>query len=339
MNIIHKVAMDLVRRSTVPRLDAVQGDQNTRMIEIHLYANGVAWAIPAGTSVSMRYRKTDGTKGYYDTLPDGTVAYSISENILFVTLAPQMLTSSGPVAAQIEMVQDANILSTFSILIDVEENPAAGVLESEDYINWLQWMGNELEQRLMQAKESGDFDGKDGTSVTHEWEGTVLKITSASGTTSSDLKGEKGDPADPRTINSIEPDENGNIVLTAASVGALAKTGDTMTGPLVVPAPTESGHAVNKGYVDTQTVAVTLLADAWEGDSAPYSQTVTVAGLTDAKTAHGSPAYSGTQDEMLAMREACGCVSYAERSGEEVTFWCLEDKPAADIDMTVEVGV
>ena len=34
--------------------------------------------------------------------------------------------------------------------------------------------------------------GKDGTSATHSWNGTVLTITSASGTSSSDLKGEKG---------------------------------------------------------------------------------------------------------------------------------------------------
>ena len=38
------------------------------------------------------------------------------------------------------------------------------------------------------------FDGKDGVSVTHEWDGTVLKVTSASGTTSADLRGGKGDP-------------------------------------------------------------------------------------------------------------------------------------------------
>ena len=34
--------------------------------------------------------------------------------------------------------------------------------------------------------------GKDGVSVTHEWDGTTLKVTSASGTTSTDLKGEPG---------------------------------------------------------------------------------------------------------------------------------------------------
>ena len=35
--------------------------------------------------------------------------------------------------------------------------------------------------------------GKDGVSATHEWNGTVLTVTSASGTSSADLKGEKGD--------------------------------------------------------------------------------------------------------------------------------------------------
>lgn len=50
---------------------------------------------------------------------------------------------------------------------------------------------------LAQAKASGEFDGepgKNGTSATHSWNGTTLTITSASGTSSADLKGEKGDP-------------------------------------------------------------------------------------------------------------------------------------------------
>lgn len=36
--------------------------------------------------------------------------------------------------------------------------------------------------------------GAPGVSATHKWNGTVLSITSASGTSSADLKGEKGDP-------------------------------------------------------------------------------------------------------------------------------------------------
>ena len=40
-------------------------------------------------------------------------------------------------------------------------------------------------------------DGKDGVSATHYWNGTVLTVTSASGTSSADLKGAKGDKGDP----------------------------------------------------------------------------------------------------------------------------------------------
>lgn len=36
-------------------------------------------------------------------------------------------------------------------------------------------------------------DGKDGVSVTHSWDGTILTITSASGTSSANLKGNTGE--------------------------------------------------------------------------------------------------------------------------------------------------
>lgn len=40
---------------------------------------------------------------------------------------------------------------------------------------------------------SNGKDGKDGVSITHTWNGTSLSITSASGTSQVDLKGQKGD--------------------------------------------------------------------------------------------------------------------------------------------------
>ena len=40
---------------------------------------------------------------------------------------------------------------------------------------------------------SNGKDGKDGVSVTHSWNGSVLTVTSASGTSSADLRGPKGD--------------------------------------------------------------------------------------------------------------------------------------------------
>ena len=64
------------------------------------------------------------------------------------------------------------------------------------------------EQRESLKGDKGDkgdtgADGVDGISATHSWDGTVLTITSASGTSSADLKveyGEKGDKGDPREV-------------------------------------------------------------------------------------------------------------------------------------------
>lgn len=70
--------------------------------------------------------------------------------------------------------------------------------------------------------------GKDGVSVTHSWSGTTLSITSASGTSSADLKGPKGDrgatgpQGDPATnlVKSVQG-KTGDVMLTKADIKAL----------------------------------------------------------------------------------------------------------------------
>lgn len=46
---------------------------------------------------------------------------------------------------------------------------------------------------LREDADAGQFDGADGVSVTHRWDGAVLEITSASGTSSADLRGPQGE--------------------------------------------------------------------------------------------------------------------------------------------------
>lgn len=64
------------------------------------------------------------------------------------------------------------------------EHPIEGVTPEE--------VQEEVEKALQAAKESGEFDGRPGVSATHKWDGTVLTMTSASGTSSADLKGDPG---------------------------------------------------------------------------------------------------------------------------------------------------
>ena len=148
------------------------------------------------------------------------------------------------------------------------------------------------------------------------------------------------------TVCGKEPDADGNVTLTAADVGAVSVYGGTMTGNLSIPAPDAEAHAANKGYVDaaiaaekTVSVSVALLASGWIGDSAPYTQTVAVAGLADGHRVMVYPDYGNDFESNLAMREACAAVSYAKRDGGSVTFVCLEDKPAVDISVIAEVYV
>lgn len=62
------------------------------------------------------------------------------------------------------------------------------------YEIWLENGNSGTEQDfLMSLKGNDGDDGKNGVSVTHSWNNTILTITSASGTSSTDLKGDKGD--------------------------------------------------------------------------------------------------------------------------------------------------
>lgn len=63
--------MDLARPGITKAAYAVQGDSNTRSLEIELRCNGMTWTVPDGTDLLIRYWKPDGTAGIYDTMPDG----------------------------------------------------------------------------------------------------------------------------------------------------------------------------------------------------------------------------------------------------------------------------
>lgn len=141
-----------------------------------------------------------------------------------------------------------------------------------------------------------------------------------------------------RTVCGQNPDGTGNIVLSAGDVGAVATTGGTMTGPLALPAPTADAHAANKGYVDTVDVSLTLLANDWLG-AGPYTQTLDVPGLTDGRRVMIYPAYGTNVSAHADMHDTCSCISYAKRSGGQITVTCLEDKPDMDIDIVAEVYV
>ena len=134
----------------------------------------------------------------------------------------------------------------------------------------------------------------------------------------------------------------------------LSLDGGSMSGPLNmnyeilsgIETPFKDDHAASKGYVDsvsreiatTAVKEITLLATDWTGDG-PYTQTVTVEGLTDTLRAMVYPKFPDDASADAALAEETVKVSKCTRTGNQMTFTCREDKPALDIPVIVEVHV
>lgn len=109
MIVTYKITSDLCRRGLAPLLYAVQDDGDSRQVEITLTADGKPWEIPHGATAEICYRKADGTKAAYSQLPGGD-AYTISDNIVTVTISNQALDTAGTVQMQVLLKKDAYVL-------------------------------------------------------------------------------------------------------------------------------------------------------------------------------------------------------------------------------------
>lgn len=122
----HKIKLDFNLQDTIPRIRAVQGDQYSRMVEVSLHSNTVPWMIPENTTALIRYRKPNRTTGAYDTLPNGESAFHLKENIITITIAPELLTAAGDVSMIISLICGEQILSTFEMVLEVQANHNTG---------------------------------------------------------------------------------------------------------------------------------------------------------------------------------------------------------------------
>lgn len=150
--------------------------------------------------------------------------------------------------------------SAYEVWLDMPGNEGKTVEEFLETLNgsaydvWLSIPGNE-------GKTAEEFiaslKGTDGQSTTHSWNGTVLSVTSASGTSSADLKGEKGVIFIPSIDldGTLRWDNNGGLENPNP---VNIKGADGTSGTIVVPATlTKAGWSNNQ-----QTIAVSgIVAD------------------------------------------------------------------------------
>ena len=93
---------------------------------------------------------------------------------------------------------------------------------------------------------------------------------------------------------------------------------------------------VNTKAVKVMFTSLTITA-TWTGASAPYTQEVTVTGITATDKPHITPVYSSVLATAQAQEEAYSMLSKVESGLNKVTFTCLFDKPPVAIPIEIEV--
>lgn len=117
--ITQKITVSFTTDGLTPVVKAMQYDNNMRVVEAAMTANGVPFLVPDGYSVNIRMRKPDGTCVYNPAL-------EVSGNTAKIVLTQQMLAFSGKAAAILEVVGGENgvdVLGTAHWCIDIASNP------------------------------------------------------------------------------------------------------------------------------------------------------------------------------------------------------------------------
>ena len=141
MNTLKKITVNLGYRDRTPIVEVVQGDSG-RALELTVLEGSRPWMVPLGAAVTVHYRCADGTEGIYDTLSDGTTAFSVEENRITVLLAEQVCAAAGKAGLQVCVISNGVQLTTF----DVELQVAAAVMPPKpagDYVNLAHWWGQQ----------------------------------------------------------------------------------------------------------------------------------------------------------------------------------------------------
>ena len=177
MQVTKNITLDLLETGSPVIIKAKQNDRNTRYIAAHLYVGRLDYQVPSGTEIAFRYKKPDGTAGFYDALPDNSPAITVSGNTVTVELVEQVLTVSGCVHCEINMYNAASEkLTTFTFEISVEESVLTDAkIISSDYYNVLTAEIAKALQAVTDATEQAENaaqsaqDAADSAAMSKDW--------------------------------------------------------------------------------------------------------------------------------------------------------------------------
>lgn len=99
MKVAKIIPLELTNKEKTVRVreTAVAGDRNSRMLVFALTENKAPWTVPEGVRAALAFETPSGFRGEYDTMPDGTDAFSVEGNQVRVRLIDQVMAEPGAV--------------------------------------------------------------------------------------------------------------------------------------------------------------------------------------------------------------------------------------------------
>lgn len=159
MKVTSQITVDLLHPNVATLVYAKQADQQSRFISAALLEGPQPWTPPTGVLAAVRYRKPDGTIGWYDTTENKAAAVTMNGNIATIQLAAQALTVSGDVYIELEFyTQSAEKLSSFAWILAVEASAVSdGEIESSDYFNVLAETLAEIVKAIPDIQKASEY--------------------------------------------------------------------------------------------------------------------------------------------------------------------------------------
>lgn len=156
MKLIQKISMDFAFHGIPPRVYGKQDDSMSRAVQIDLFNQGEAWPIPLDAAMMVRFNTPAGGTGLYDSLPDGSSAFAVSDNSVTVQLVDQIFAAAGQAECSLRIVSAGAGVSTWTFIVDVERGPGADANLPADYINVLVNLTAEANAAAERAEGAAD---------------------------------------------------------------------------------------------------------------------------------------------------------------------------------------
>lgn len=210
----YRFSLDMHSTQSQVSIPVMQGD-TARTLYISLTDGSKPYVIADGSSAMISIKRPTGTQlNEFCVIENNAVIryeFSQNENTAAVlglhncTVSLYDANSSLITSPRFAMVVSDRVVNSDDIILTDEDRTAVDALlakEAERQSNESARATAELERKMAEVERTSSFEAALDTlkaktekvvPTTHRWYGTVLIVTSSSGSSSADLKGEKGD--------------------------------------------------------------------------------------------------------------------------------------------------